>query len=291
MIIFMGVDRWKIFKRKALAAAFAAAARLCRAVIKPYPLRETFYKLDSPKWPKEMPELKIALAADLHVGCLAVGLKRLDSVVKALNDMKADIILLPGDFLTATGPGPATMDEYIEPEKVASALKNLHAPLGVYATLGNHDWGCDGPGMWRALENAGIHVLENDAVHVKSLQHDFWIAGLADDSARKPDWKKIEGKITDAAPVILLSHDPATFLEKTRRPVVTLSGHMHGGAVNLPLIGPIAPCPSRAGWRYTYGHIVEDGCDLIVTSGVGTSTIPIRLNARPELVSLKIKPA
>lgn len=291
----MDMDRRAFIKKSTiLAASFTMAAMGGYAfACEPYRLKKTIYDLASPKWPKDMPPLHVAFAADLHVGCPSVGPERLEEIVEKINSLGADIIVLPGDFLTKLDDNSCLMGKYVEPAPIAAVLKKLKAPLGVYATLGNHDWACNGAGLWRELEGVGIHVLENDALHVKSLKHDFWVAGLADDTTRKPDWKKIEAKLTDNAPVILLSHDPATFLEKSDRPVVTLAGHMHAGQVNFPLSEKIAygQPGTRAPSKYKYGHIVEDGCDLIVTSGIGTSRLPARFNACPEVVSLKIRPA
>lgn len=259
----------------------------------PYRLKTVAYDLASPKWPKNMPPLHVAFAADLHVGCPSVGLDRLAEIVEHINSIKADIIVLPGDFLTRLGDDSRLMGEYVPPRPAAAVLRRLKAPQGVYATLGNHDWACDGMGMWQELESAGIHVLENDALRIKSLKHDFWVAGLADDTTRKPDWKKIEAKLSDDAPVILLSHDPGTFLDKAERPVVMLAGHMHAGQVSFPgsdMLDMSRP-NTRAPSRYKYGHISEEGRDLIVTSGIGTSRLPVRFNACPEVVSLKIRSA
>lgn len=197
--------------------------------------------------------------------------------------MNADCILLLGDFLIRN----VLLGSKVSPETIAQILSKLKAPLGVYAVLGNHDWWQDGEGMWRALEKAGIKVLENDAVLLKRQGGDFWIAGLADDTTRDPDYPKILTKIQTDDPVILMTHDPATFLESDDRPVVTLAGHTHGGQVAAPFWGAIV-IPGRSPLRYAYGHIVENGRDLIVSCGIGTSILPVRFNRRPELIDLTI---
>lgn len=279
----------KFLKRASLTAAFSVAAVGSYSyAIEPNNLKTATYDIQSPKWPQEMPPLNVAMAADFHVGAPNVTVSKLEKIVQRINDLKPDIIVLPGDFLTMTGNDVVIGGKYVPPGEVAAVLKNLHAPLGVFAVLGNHDVYNDPNGMQRALENAGIRVLENDAAHVQSADYNFWVAGLADDTSRKPDWKKTSEKITDGAPVILIMHDPGAFMDKNDRPVVSLAAHTHGGQF-MPFLVKFFENPvTRAPNKYMYGRVTEDGRELIVTSGIGTSVVPLRLGARPEIVKIKI---
>ena len=272
-------------------AFFVAATGVYSYEIEPNLLKTTTYDLSSAKWPSAMPPLHVAVAADLHVGCPSVGLKRLGEIVERLNALKADIIVLPGDFVTMMGDDKVIGGEYVPPDQIAAVLKGLHAPLGVYAVLGNHDRMNDPEAMRRALENVGIKVMDNDSVHIKSEKHDFWLTGLSDDTTSKPDWKAASAKIDSDAPVIVITHDPGAFVDKNDRPVVMIAGHTHGGQF-LPMAGKFFGNPySRAPLKYLYGHISEGGRDLVVTSGIGTSIIPLRLGAKPEIVDLEIRGA
>lgn len=246
-------------------------------------LRLRTYDLSTPKWPVGAKSLRIAFASDFHVGCPSVGLEETQHIVEKFNALNADIILLGGDFLIQG----VMFGSYVPPEDIAGALSSLRAPLGVYSVLGNHDWWGDGSGLWSALDHAGIVVLENDTVRIQKGGHDFWLGGMADDTTRKPDYSSIKAAIKDNAPLILLAHDPASFMEIDERPAVTLCGHTHGGQVTLPYISPIV-IPGRAPLKYAYGHIREEGRDLIVTGGIGTSILPVRFGRRPEIVLLSI---
>lgn len=241
------------------------------------------YTLNSPKWPQEFGTLKIALVTDLHVGCPSVGLEETAAIVKITNDLNPDIILLGGDFLISG----VLLGRDIPAQEIATVLKSLKAPLGVHSVLGNHDWWEDGRGMWSALESAGISVLENKAIKIERDKGAFWLAGLADDTTRRPDLTSTLSQADSSNPVILLAHDPACFLTMTDRPVVTLCGHTHGGQVVLPYISPIV-IPGRAPLKYAYGHVAEQGRDLIVSSGIGTSILPVRFGRRPEIVEVSI---
>jgi predicted MPP superfamily phosphohydrolase len=120
----------------------------------------------------------------------------------------------------------------------------------------------------------------------------FWLLGLGDQLAllrRGP--KRYRGvddlagtlaQVTDDAPAILLAHEPDIFPEAPHRVALTLSGHTHGGQVRLLGWSPLVP--SRYGNRYAYGHVVEDGRHLVVSGGLGTSILPVRLGVPPEIV-------
>ncbi len=276
-----------------LKRQFIRAASLCGVYglgPDPFPMRYARYDLSTSKWPETHAPLNIAIAADLHVGCPSVPLRKVEEIVSKLNAMQADVVLLLGDYLITTSRFDGT---HVPAEPIAERLGQIKARYGVYAVLGNHDWHEDGQGLWAEMEKNNIHVLENDAVKLvrPGLKgQDIWIAGLADDTTRTPDMAKTFAKISGTDPVVMMCHDPGTFLDIDERPVVTLSGHTHGGQVRFPFAGALH-LPSRAPLRYAYGHIRENLGDLIVSSGIGTSTLPLRFNCPAELVSLTLRPA
>ena len=249
-------------------------------------LKVAQYHVKSPRWPHDLPTLKIAFLSDLHVGCLSVGLEQVEKIVKQINALKPDIILLGGDFLTSRLK--EINHTYIEPAAIAEKLRPLDAPLGVFSVLGNHDWGADGQGIWNALLNNGITVLENQSIYIPVEKSGFHLVGLADYLTRYPAYKKTVAEITDDRPIIVLSHDPYTFKEMPNNVLIQLSGHTHGGQVSLPVIGPIINPTPGAPLRWLYGHIIENDRQMIITSGVGTSTLPIK-NTPCELVLLTLE--
>ena len=87
-------------------------------------------------------------------------------------------------------------------------------------------------------------------------------------------------KKEDAA--ILLTHNPDVFPSVPARFQLTLAGHTHGGQVALPLLGPLI-VPSNFGSRYARGYIVEKDRSLFVTTGIGTSVMPVRFLVPPEI--------
>jgi hypothetical protein len=189
--------------------------------------------------------------------------------------------LLLGDYLDAS----QVFKRNLKPEVVAGELARLSAPLGTFAVIGNHDWRNSGDRMWRALAALGITVLEDRAVETA---RGFWIAGMADMRHRRPNVQRALRDVPEDAPAIVLSHDPDLFPHVPERIALTLAGHTHGGQVAIPLLRrPLMP--SYYGERYARGHIVEDGRHLLVTSGLGTSGIPVRFLAPPEVINLTLR--
>ncbi|WP_342028889.1 metallophosphoesterase [Methylocapsa palsarum] len=270
-----------------------------RLIVKPYDIAP-------PHWPRRF-ALKAAVLADIHACVPWMPASRVRAIAERTNALAPDIIFLLGDF----SGGHSRFTEPVMPEEWGEALSILRAPLGVYSILGNHDWrhgvlphvpSDDAQGVRRALVNAGITVLENDAVRLQKEGQPFWVAGLGDQLSGPrasglyrgcDDLPGTLARITDRAPVILLAHEPQIFRRVPDRVSLTLAGHMHGGQVVLPLIGSPLSHP-RFGLGYTdllYGHIVENERHLIISGGLGTSHVPIRFLQPPEIVEVNIGPA
>ena len=227
--------------------------------------------------------LKIAVISDLHGGAPYIDIAKIDRIVAMTNGAKPDLILLAGDYaghvLVVSHPLPIAT--------IAGHLKPLSAPLGVYAVIGNHDRKVEGARyVATTLQDAGIPVLENRHLVLHGPHGDFDLVGLgdADTRASRPA-VALEG-VTGAALCFTHSPDIFPFLPKTC--ALTIAGHTHGGQVSLPLIGPLI-LPSHYWRRYAAGLIHEDGKTYFVSTGIGTSIIPVRLNVPPEISFLTLQ--
>ncbi|MDR2188772.1 MAG: metallophosphoesterase [Azonexus sp.] len=245
-------------------------------------LQQRELTLTAPGW--RGPPLTLAVAADLHTGAPHAGLPMLRQVVDRLNASHADLILLPGDFVIqgVLGGEPAALAD------IASELARLKAPLGVFASLGNHDWWYDGEAVRQALQQAGITVLENAAVPLPTAQT-LWLAGIGDDMTDHAQPTQAFAQIPAAAPLIVIMHDPANATMLPARALVAFAGHTHGGQVRLPLVGALV-VPGRSPRQHAYGWIPGAPAPTFVTAGVGTSMLPIRFNCPPEIVILRLYP-
>jgi len=237
-------------------------------------------------WPRELDGLKIAVLADIHADDWFITNKKLRSIVEQTNQLQPDIILILGDYMSSKG----WVRRRVEPEVFAAVLKDLHAPLGVYSVLGNHDWWYDGNKVRHVLEQNGIKVLDNDVVQLDVRGSPLWLAGLADLWTRPQKITTTIEEIPEGQPIIALTHNPDIFPRLPERVALLLAGHTHGGQVRLPLIGSVVQS-SRLGDRYTRGHVFENNHHLFVSTGIGTSILPVRFGVPPEIVLLTLKSA
>ncbi len=236
------------------------------------------------RMPSAFSGVRVALLSDLHVGGIHITEDRLRNVVARTNAENPDLILLGGDYIKHTSLGAI-----VPPEGYAPILGQLRAPAGVYAVLGNHDWWWNGKRVRKALESAGIRVLENESAPVVVRGQTFWLAGIPDEMTQDPEPAEALSGVPAGAPIIALTHSPDVFPRVPKRVTLTLAGHTHGGQVRLPLLGaPVVP--SRYGQRYAQGLSVEDGHALFVTTGIGTSILPVRFGVPPEIVILTLRP-
>jgi predicted MPP superfamily phosphohydrolase len=295
-------DRRRVLK--ALAGLFFAGIGTTTGYAtawEPSHQRITRYALTPRGWPAGR-KLRLAVLSDLHIGGPYMSLDRVAELITATNALKPDLVLLLGDFV-ASRPRRASDPPM---QAWAAQLAGLQATAGVYAILGNHDWWHDIPTQTArmgptqvglALRDAGIELLENRALRLETSAGPIWLAGLGDQIAfvRRQrglpmgidDLAGTLAQITDdTAPVIMMAHEPDAFARMPARVGLTLSGHTHGGQVRIFGWSPVVP--SRYGNRYAYGHVVENGRNLIVSGGIGTSKLPIRFGVPPEIVLVEL---
>lgn len=290
----------KFVLRGMVAVAALAGFPVIEAMATP---RVTRYALTPRNWTSGL-KLKIAVLADFHACDPWMTADRIKAICDQANALEPDIVLLLGDYATGMNLILGTVD----PARWAAALASLKAPLGVHAILGNHDYWDDAayqrdPTVATFSETAllavGIPVYVNRAVRLSKDGMPFWLAGLGDQAAnliggasKRPwvtgidDLPGTLAQVTDEAPLILMAHEPDIFAEMAPGVALTLSGHTHGGQVNMFGWTPIVP--SRYGSRYIGGHIVENGNDLIVSRGLGCSSLPIRFGAWPEILEIDL---
>ncbi|WP_234082742.1 metallophosphoesterase [Azonexus sp. R2A61] len=229
--------------------------------------------------------LRIAMASDLHVGAPHAGIDALRRLVDRINAARPDLILLPGDFVIQGIPGGET----VAPERIAGELARLQAPLGVFATLGNHDWWHGGGDVRQALEDAGIRVLENSAVALPTTgdRQPLWLVGIGDDMTGHAQPATAFTSVPPGTASIVMMHDPANAPELPASTLVAFAGHTHGGQVRLPFFGALI-VPGRSPRAHAYGWIPDAPAPTWVSAGIGTSTFPIRFNCPPEFVILQL---
>lgn len=234
-------------------------------------------------WPTELRGMKIAAISDIHAGAPHITLDKVRHLVALANAEQPDLILLPGDFVIQNVIGGS----FVEPTALAAELKLLKSRVGVFAALGNHDWWYNAPRVRSAFEEAGIRVLDNQTIKIEHNGKAFWLAGFADEWEGNPNIAATMNQVTDDSPVIAFTHNPDIFPRVPNRVALTIAGHTHGGQIALPLLGRLV-VPSKFKQRYAAGLVAENGKQLFVTTGVGTSIIPVRFGVPPEIALLTI---
>ncbi|MEI7804210.1 MAG: metallophosphoesterase [Hyphomicrobiales bacterium] len=261
------------------------------AVSAAHDLRITPYRLTPPGWPAGK-KLSITVIADLHAGGPNMGIDRVRQVVDAANGLGSDLVVLLGDYFATHW----FVTERVPHSAWAAELARLRAPLGVFAIYGNHDWWYDIAGVRAALEAVRIPVMENHSVLLGEGSNRFWLAGIGDQIAYRIGPNKFKGvddlpgtlaRVNTNHPVILLVHEPDIFIDVPGRVSLTLAGHTHGGQIRIPFLWETW-VPSGYGARFAYGHIVEQNRHMIVSGGLGTSRVPMRLGVPPEIVRVEL---
>lgn len=248
--------------------------------VEPRRLAAARYDIASAGWPAQRPPLRLGVLGDLHAAWPHVTEARLGRIVERLLAERPELILLPGDFL-------ANRTSFVRPlpaAAVARALAPLARAAPTLGVLGNHDWHeRGGQEIHAALEEAGIAVLDNEVVQLELAGGPLQIAGLACACSRRADLPAVLARLDPALPTLLLSHVPDAVAYVPDHVLLTVAGHTHGGQVRLPGFGPVLTM-SALPRRFARGHHRIGRRHLLVTSGVGSSVLPVRLGVPPEYV-------
>jgi len=227
--------------------------------------------------PSAFQGLRVVQISDIHHG-LFLPKEWLSEAVRQANHLNPDIIALTGDFVTYSRRN-------IEP--AAELLGRLRARYGVYAVLGNHDFRVDAAAVTHALRGQQIDVLRNRHVALELGGQSVYLAGV-DDYGYGADLRRAMRGVPRDAATILLAHNPRVIHLASRHNVsLVLSGHTHGGQVNLPLIGTVyGRSPERL--RYKIGWDRMGSTQIYVSRGIGTIVLPWRLRCPAEITHLEL---
>lgn len=223
---------------------------------------------------EQLSGIKVVFVTDFHIKPFEK--KRLERIVDMVNSQNPDIVLSVGDFVC--GHLKSTT---MPIEDIAKTLGKIYSKSGFYTVLGNHDAWYGNKRITKALQKNKITVLNNSNIKTVIKNKSLYIAGVEDMMWGNPDLDRAFAGTKN--PIIFLTHTPDMFPELEQNVNLTLAGHTHGGQIRIPLIGPIFTA-SKYGDKYAKGLIEKDGRKLIVSTGLGTSILPLRFNCRPEIV-------
>jgi hypothetical protein len=233
-----------------------------------------------PRLPARLDGLRLAQLSDLHISQYTTA-GDIDRAATLAMRQSPDLLVLTGDFIWRE------VWEYAE--HLVEPLRSLHAPLGVYAVLGNHDHWEGAALAARVLAEAGVTLLVNQSQRLP-VDAPLWLVGLDDVWERKHDMATALAEAPDDECKLLLVHEPDYADEAARYPVdLQLSGHSHGGQINLPGYGrPVLP---YLGQKYPAGLYQVGQLALYTNRGIGVIAPPVRLNCPPEVTLLTLRAA
>ncbi|MBY7100504.1 metallophosphoesterase [Bacillus sp. 6YEL31] len=247
----------------------------------------TWNEIEAPTIPKEFNNKKILQFSDVHLGP-EFTLKQLENLVEKMNELHPDIVVFTGDLIDKFGSYSAEKDE----AKVI--LQKINAPLGKYAVFGNHDRGGGGSVFYKKyMEGAGFSVLVNEVQKIKVGNGKYiTISGLDDFLLGKPQIDATLKHVRQQDFNMLLVHEPDVVDKVACYPVdFQVSGHSHGGQVQIPFIGPLIT--TKLAESYVEGMYELEGKNkplhLYVNRGIGTTRMPVRFWSVPELSVFVLK--
>lgn len=240
-----------------------------------------------PRWPERLDGFKVALLSDFHFDPY-FSVHPLHAAIPIVNGLHPDLIALTGDFVSAPQVGDERKAAFAA-EPCARLLRQMAAPHGLWAILGNHDEGTDPEHVTHALQSENIQVLANQSAPIERDGARIWLAGVNDVLSDTADLPETLRRVPVGEAVILLAHEPDFADEASRFPVdLQLSGHSHGGQIRIPLLPPLY-LPKLAK-KYIWGEYHVGPLTLYTNAGLGTLMLPMRFNCPPEITLLTLRP-
>lgn len=256
---------------------FSSFSYLYARYFEPSQIQVTNHTITSHKIPKSFQHTRIIQFSDTHLGH-NYNLDQLSKLVDKINKLKPNMILFTGDLMDAP-------NKYPYKEKIIPILKRLDAPLGKYAIYGNHDHGGYGSNDYKKImEAADFKLLVNETIEIQNSQDEsITLSGLDDLILGHPDAEKTFKNVSNDKFSILMVHEPDVADTLVNFSIsIQLSGHSHGGQVQIPFYGPLITPPGATHYHEGFYQIHED-MQLYVNRGIGTTRLPFRFLSYPEL--------
>lgn len=274
----MGIGR-RTFLKLAISAGITGLLASYPVLIERYIILINRYRIPVPNLPDEFNGFRIVHLTDLHYGFL-VPLEIIRYVVRRSNRLSGDIIVCTGDYVHKS-------NTTIQIDNVWPVLSELRAREGVFSVLGNHDHWADTERSlyWMDRTKQNLHgkvqAIERNGKRI-------WLAGGGDLWEDHLSFDRLLGSIPDRDCRIVLAHNPdsADTLYSVRTDLI-ISGHTHGGQVDLPFIGtPVLPVRNK---DYSSGlKLSKKNEKVFISKGIGWAIYPVRFNCYPEIAVLEL---
>ena len=249
--------------------------------IERYLILTNHYLVPVPNLPQAFSGLRVVQLTDLHYGSL-VPLAVIWYVIDRANSLRHDLIVCTGDYVHERAA--TTQIDTVWP-----LLARLEAPLGVQSVLGNHDHWANTERSQHWLRLTGQDLRHKTKTIEKSGEK-LWIAGAGDLWEDHRNLDDIMSGIPESDCRIVLAHNPDTADSRfSTRIDLMISGHTHGGQVDIPFFGPpVLPVRNK-----TYSNGLKTsprGTRVFISKGIGWAIYPVRFNCPPEIAVLELVP-
>ncbi len=274
----------------AISAGALAGGALGRGLYEPHETTVSQVVVNLKRLPAAFDGVRIAQLSDIHFNSFMTA-GHLDRVLEMTNAQKPDLVMLTGDFVTASHRRNRR-DRDARAEQAwpcANLLRRLESPLGCFAVLGNHDYDTNADIVAEALSTGGqIQVLRNRAVALERDGARMWLAGVDDVLAHHAEPEGTLQGIPKEECSVVAVHEP-DFADEMRKFSVDfqISGHSHGGQIRLPVVGALYL--PRGARRYPLGHYQFGDFQLYTNRGIGVIGLPMRFLCPPEITVFTLK--
>ncbi|QMT17258.1 metallophosphoesterase [Planococcus maritimus] len=289
----------KTIRNIALILVGLLLAVVAYGFFEPYLLDVTEEQAVVPNLPQEWEGSEIAVLGDFQIGLWGDNADTIEEAVEEIVERDPVAVLMLGDFIYH--PQNETQEKVSENIEVLKPLKDANIPM--YTVMGNHDFGLKEKNskplneaaerMRQALKELGVKVLHNESIMLTTDDSaddtsGLYLAGVGSNWMDEDDAAKaLEGIPAEAARVVMM-HNPNSFKKfPADSAPFAVAGHTHGGQIRLPGMPDWSWMDLTAeeekhtdGWIEDYGAA---GNQLYVNRGIGMSTVPIRIHAKPEL--------
>lgn len=253
----------------------------------PFMLETESVSLSSADLPQDIGQLRLVYLSDIHAGPF-FSQSRVNDLISTVNRLNADLVLLGGDY---ADDSQGAIDFF-------KSMPHINSRYGVYAVVGNHDRTAPESNLSllkAAMVSSGVMPLVNDVSGVRIGASTIYLVGIDDVDTGWPDLASVSAQVRQEDYVIFLSHSPGIIPDAHKATDASgrhmwfdlgLFGHTHGG--QIAFVGDLLNI-SKVDSRYQKGWLVENRTDLLISRGVGTSVLPIRLGNRPQIHLITVK--
>ncbi|TXJ34411.1 metallophosphoesterase [Brachyspira aalborgi] len=259
-------------------------------------LRVRYIDLEFEDLPKSFDNIKVALASDIHSG-LYVPTSHIKKMSYMIMTNKPDIILFVGDYIYSA---PRWFRYYNKKNiiKLNEGIKDLNAPLGKYAVMGNHDNYESKIDISNTFYSNNFKMLDNNIIFITNENKEYIsIGGIGDFLTDEVKFDLAIKNVKTNDFNILLSHEPMFPLKIAQKEGYNkfidffVAGHTHGLQISFVPMSLFERLNKNRNYPLTtiYGNMKSENMKIYITSGVGAVLLPFRLFAYPEIVIVNLR--